>query len=70
MVNDNAKPHHNQKGKAPRKRLGGGPFVDQETLTQLAVWHERGPSYGELIDRLVVHAKSTNFNPKAPATVK
>jgi hypothetical protein len=55
--------HGNQKGAQPRVRLGGGPFIDQGTLTTLDGWRDRGASYGELIDRLAVFAQQMGFDP-------
>jgi hypothetical protein len=57
------RPHPNQKGDAPRVRLSGGPFVDSYTLAQMAAWHQQGPSFGELVDRLTAHAQATGFDP-------
>lgn len=56
-------PHHNQKGAAPRVRLGGGPFIDAVTKAQLDLWHKRGISYGVIIDRLATYAVFSGFDP-------
>ncbi len=56
-------PHHNQKGPAPRVRLGGGPFIDPITKQQLDIWHADGLSYGEIIDRLTTYAVFSSLNP-------
>jgi hypothetical protein len=56
------RPHPNQKGDAPRVRLVSA-FVDQHTLAQWAAWHQQGPSFGELADRLTAHAQATGFDP-------
>ena len=69
--------HWNQKGAAPRVRLGGGPFIDQVTKAQLDLWQAEGMSYGEIIDRLTTFAVFSGFNPnslsvkpKTPRAVK
>jgi hypothetical protein len=37
--------------------------VAVETLAQIGSWRSRKVSQGALMDRLVAHAKRTNFNP-------
>jgi hypothetical protein len=47
--------------------------VDPHTLAQWAAWHEQGPSFGELADRLTAHAQATEFDPtekKNPAPLR
>jgi|GEM_PF-6103229 len=75
------KPHHNQKGTAPRVRLGGGPFIDVRTMAKLKAWRKNGASFGEIIDRLTTLACDHGFDPatlaynkktksKVPSTAK
>jgi hypothetical protein len=59
--------HWNQKGTAPRVRLGGGPFIDPVTKAQLDLWQAEGMSYGEIIDRLTTFAAFSGFNPNSLA---
>lgn len=53
-------------GEPVRVRLQGGPWVADETATQIIQWNTNGPSVGVIIDRLTKFAVSMGFSPKAP----
>jgi len=57
------KQHHLQHGEQPRVRLANGPTVDTNTAQLFSLWTSRGPSIGQLIDRLTSHALASGFCP-------
>lgn len=63
-------PHGNQRADLPRVRLCGGPFMDAHCIAQMIEWQKRGASYGEILDRMVINAQRTGFDPVTDSFVK
>jgi len=49
--------------KGTKNRVPLNCRIDASTASQLADWRKKRVSQGVLMDRLVAHAKRTNFNP-------